>query len=94
MRVRRWAAAAGAALLWAAVLALPALVPGGGAGEWNWDDGLADGTAPEDASSLPEDASSTPEDSSAPSEPSSDSSAALPDGDSGGESQVSVSDST
>ena len=32
MRVRRWAAAAGAALLWAAVLALPALVPGGGAG--------------------------------------------------------------
>ena len=69
-------------------------VPGGGAGEWNWDDGLADGTAPEDASSLPEDASSTPEDSSAPSEPSSDSSAALPDGDSGGESQVSVSDST
>ena len=32
MRVRRWAAAAGAALLWAVVLALPALVPGGGAG--------------------------------------------------------------
>ena len=32
MRVRRWAAAAGAALLWAAVLALPALVPGSGAG--------------------------------------------------------------